>query len=133
MLEKKNSLSRRLPSGGGVVSPVSFSLVFVLLSSITTHQQTTISVRFAAPPAGGTSYVLQWKEHPATWDGAASTPVAAGVTEADATPLQPGATYCVRLVPISPDGTQGTPGPELVVDTEAIGCTPQQKSCCTVL
>jgi len=46
--------------------------------------------------------------------------------------LNPGATYCVRLVPIDSEGEKGEPSPELIVDTEAVGCTPKQESCCAI-
>lgn len=43
--------------------------------------------------------------------------------------LNPGATYSLRLVAKDSDGNKGKPGPELIVDTEAVSCTPQSKMC----
>ena len=55
---------------------------------------------------------------------------------AEATDLLPATTYCLRIVPMDMDsrvsGGRGEPSPELIVDTEAIGCTPDSKSCCIV-
>jgi len=46
---------------------------------------------------------------------------------AEAEDLQPGTTYCVRLA------VNGEPGPELIVDTEQVGCTPKaEKGCCFI-
>jgi hypothetical protein len=94
----------------------------------------------------GASYVLQWKEHPDSWEGGASeatksadggsAPAASSpLTKMEAAPLKPGTTYCVRLVIRSKEGgaADGSPSAELVVDTEQVGCTPQQKSCCALL
>ena len=43
--------------------------------------------------------------------------------------LEPGTTYCFRLVAKDTDGTKGEPGPELIIDTEAISCTPKTRRC----
>jgi hypothetical protein len=58
-----------------------------------------------------------------------------GSSEAIATPLLPGQTYCLRLVCIQSDGEIiGDPSNELVCDTDQVGCTPTEtKSCCTIL
>jgi hypothetical protein len=52
--------------------------------------------------------------------------------KAEAEPLEPGKTYCVRLLYKDARGEPGSAGPELIVDTEQVGCTPAQKSCCVV-
>jgi hypothetical protein len=56
--------------------------------------------------------------------------------KAEAEPLEPGMTYCVRLVLLAEnDGQQGPPGSELIVDTEQVGCTPKAGSgcgCCVI-
>jgi hypothetical protein len=78
------------------------------------------------PASGITDYELQWKEYPAKWDTPAvgSKAVTANKkTKVEATNLQPGSTYCVRLRCASMDN----PGPELIVDTEQVGCTPKSK------
>jgi hypothetical protein len=108
--------------------------------------QTSITVQFQPleNAGSGASYVLQWKEYPDSWDGGASesaTSTSAAVAPAslakmEAAPLKPGTTYCVRLVLRSGGEEQGSDGPpsaDLVVDTEQVGCTPQQKSCCALL
>lgn len=43
--------------------------------------------------------------------------------------LEPGTTYCFRLVAKGTDGAKGEPGPELIIDTEAISCTPKTRRC----
>ena len=53
-----------------------------------------------------------------------------GTTKTQAIDLEPGTTYCIRL--IHKDGTEA-PGPELILDTEQVGCTPKaSNSCCTI-
>ena len=47
--------------------------------------------------------------------------------------LEPGTTYSFRLVAKDAEGNSGVPGPELIIDTEAVGCTPKQSSCCVIL
>ena len=47
--------------------------------------------------------------------------------------FQPSTTYCLHIVMLDSDDNEiGEPSPELVFDTEAVGCTPKQKSCCVV-
>ena len=43
--------------------------------------------------------------------------------------LEPGTTYCFRLMAKLSDGSKGEPGPELIIDTEAISCTPKRRRC----
>jgi len=44
--------------------------------------------------------------------------------------LNPGCSYCVRLLAHDVNGDiQGDPGPELIIDTEAVSCTPKAKTC----
>ena len=91
--------------------------------------QTSISVEFK-PTDSNATYVLQWKEYSQAWETAQSQELAAGAVKAVAEDLVPGTTYCVRLA--SKDGVQ-QPGPELILDTEQVGCTPKaDKSCCVV-
>ena len=96
------------------------------------YHQTTIAVEFK-PSSSTNDYKLEWKRvEQKQWTGAASTQVKAGSgggkkTKAEAYDLEPGSTYCVRLV------ADGEPGPELVIDTEQVGCTPKaEKSCCII-
>jgi hypothetical protein len=57
-----------------------------------------------------------------------------GKPQVQATDLDPGTTYCVRLSCVSGGGELGEASRELVVDTEQVGCTPTpKKSCCVIL
>lgn len=75
------------------------------------------------------SYTLAWKQYPQTWKDAASAPILAANTQIsmDATDLLPATTYCLRI-----QNDSGQFGEELIVDTEAVNCTPQTKCCCIV-
>jgi len=54
----------------------------------------------------------------------------AGTGKAEAVDLLPGTTYCIRLV--TKDGSED-PGPDLILATEQVGCTPKaNKSCCVI-
>ena len=113
--------------------------VCVFSSSSHTRLQTDITVEFT-PAEGCTQYELSWKEYPAPWGAATgSTMVTAATgstkTQVAAEGLEPGTTYCVRLTAVDPhSGAKGTPGKELVLDTEQVGCTPtDRKSCCVIL
>lgn len=115
------------------------SLHFVLYSVVLSDRiyrltlifvQTSISVEFA-PTNSQTAYILQWKEHPQSWDTAKKKELPVGASKAEAEDLQPGTTYCIRLA--CKTGAQ-LPGPELILDTEQVGCTPKaDKSCCVIL
>eukprot|EP00934_Nitzschia_sp_Nitz4_P001315 Nitzschia sp. Nitz4//scaffold6_size259037//144002//144879//NITZ4_001084-RA/size259037-augustus-gene-0.295-mRNA-1//1//CDS//3329556923//1315//frame0 len=96
--------------------------------------ETTISVDFK-PISGVTSYELEWRsmEQP-SWNApgqnSSSQVSASGSTgKAEAHSLEPGSTYCLRLICVE-GSSRGEPGPELIIDTEQVGCTPQQKSGC---
>ena len=95
--------------------------------------QTSIDVEFK-PISSISSYELQWKPIEQQWSNVASTSIHVGSgnkTKAQAHDLQPGTTYCVRLVCVSSaDGSKGEPGPELIIDTEQVGCTPKQSGGC---
>ena len=98
-----------------------------------THSmQTTIDVEFK-PISSISSYELQWKSIEKDWSGLTSTPVSVSSdsvkSKAQAHNLEPGTTYCLRLVCIR-SGSKGEPGPELIIDTEQVGCTPKQKGGC---
>jgi hypothetical protein len=77
-------------------------------------------------------YKLQWKQHHEAWNPVpGEMELSAGVGKAEAVDLLPGTTYCLRLV--TKDGSLA-PGPELILDTEQVGCTPKaNKSCCVIL
>jgi hypothetical protein len=94
--------------------------------------QTTIKVEFE-PLDSIPEYELQWKPIEASWDQAAFAAVTASGTiktcKAEAYNLEPGMTYCVRLLCVS-NGDKGTPGKELIIDTEQVGCAPKSESGC---
>mmetsp|Transcript_26103 Transcript_26103/g.36802 ORF Transcript_26103/g.36802 Transcript_26103/m.36802 type:complete len:112 (-) Transcript_26103:140-475(-) len=100
-----------------------------------TAVETEITVEF--PAAGDVSeYELQWKPYPASWETGAKSKnvsVSGKKTKSVITDLEPGTTYCIRLACKDATGRSGEPGQELIVDTEQVGCTPQEKSCCTIL
>jgi len=89
------------------------------------------------------AYKLSWKEYPQPWSEAqdklihVSSPMSAGVTDkirVSVDDLLPSTTYCLRLIMIDASGNElGGFSPELIVDTEAVGCTPGQKSSCCVV
>jgi hypothetical protein len=78
---------------------------------------------------------LQWKEYPAKWETdmksmkvlVQAAPKRKKI-KAEATDLNPGMTYCVRL---ACEGKE--PGPELIIDTEQVGCTPKSSCECAIL
>ena len=94
--------------------------------------QTTIDVEFK-PVSSISSYELQWKSIEKEWSNLSSASVSVSgdsvKSKAQAHNLEPGTTYCLRLVCIK-NGSKGEPGPELIIDTEQVGCTPKQKSGC---
>jgi hypothetical protein len=105
--------------------------------------QTDITVQFT-PIDGYTTYELSWKEYPAPWTMASAvktqivttTDTTTDTQKVTAEGLQPGTTYCVRVTVMdsTSTNTKGTPGKEIVLDTEQVGCTPtDKKSCCTIL
>jgi hypothetical protein len=94
------------------------------------YGQVDITVRFKPDPS--LSYQLQWKQIQEL-EFSHTMKIRPGSSEGIATPLLPGHTYCLRLVCIQSDGTIiGEPSPELVCDTDQVGCTPETKSCCTI-
>jgi hypothetical protein len=92
--------------------------------------QTTISVEFNTVTSIS-DYELQWKAIEQNWADASSSAVLSsgkkGTAEAD--DLTPGTTYCIRLACTS-GGATGEPGPELIIDTEQVGCTPKKSGGC---
>uniref|UniRef100_A0A7S2R1G5 Fibronectin type-III domain-containing protein n=1 Tax=Eucampia antarctica TaxID=49252 RepID=A0A7S2R1G5_9STRA len=90
--------------------------------------ETVISVDFS-PEASVQKYELKWKDYAAqSWDSKqVEFTTSDGKINVEVTNLNPGTTYCLKLVA---EGKEE--GPELIVDTETIGCTPKQKTCCTV-
>ena len=81
------------------------------------------------------SYDLCYKIYQQTWEeqkvktiGAEELQKGGSVVKTAVENLEPGTTYAFRLVGKDSDGNTGAPGPEMVVDTEAVGCTPKPKS-----
>uniref|UniRef100_A0A6T8J7H8 Fibronectin type-III domain-containing protein n=1 Tax=Proboscia inermis TaxID=420281 RepID=A0A6T8J7H8_9STRA len=108
--------------------------------------ETIITVAF--PPvksssAPVSSYELCWKEYPQNWDEHGqrlSVPVtsplvtsgtAQGKIRVSATDLNPNTTYTVRLIVLYGDSERSKPGPDLIIDTDAVSCTPERK--CIIL
>ena len=92
--------------------------------------QTTIAVEFK-PIESISDYELQWKSIEKQWDNnnLSSCAVKADnskTCKTEAYDLDPGMTYCVRLV-CTVDGTKGSPCKELIIDTEQVGCGPKKK------
>lgn len=95
--------------------------------------QTTISVQFK-PVSSVDKYELEWKIIEQDWSGAKSTTLKSDgkMVSGVATDLEPGMTYCMRVY-CYVGGSKGSAGPELIIDTEQVGCTPQaEKSCCVI-
>ena len=104
----------------------------------TTTLQTTISVQFK-PVSSVNKYQLEWKNVEDVWTSGAVRNTTVSVESegkpvaGEATDLDPGMTYCVRAYCLKSDGSKGSAGPELIVDTEQVGCTPKaEKSCCII-
>lgn len=101
--------------------------------------ETTISVQFK-PVSSIDKYELEWKRIEDQWTtkpaGNTTTLSVAGegkMVTGEAIDLDPGMTYCVRAYCLNSDGSKGSVGPELIIDTEQVGCTPKpEKSCCII-
>ncbi|KAL7496095.1 hypothetical protein ACHAWT_004371 [Skeletonema menzelii] len=103
--------------------------------------ETIITVSFN-PLNSHDQYVLQWKEYHQKWetDGQSKkmnstemTKTGNGKIQTNIEGLNPGATYTVRLRVLA-EGSQSEAGkasPELIIDTEAVSCTP--KPSCMIL
>ena len=93
--------------------------------------QTIVELEFS-PDGSSDSYDLCYKVHQQTWEqqmvkvigNELLTKVHVVIEE-----LEPGTTYCFRLISKASDGSKGEPGPELIIDTEAISCTPKRRRC----
>lgn len=74
---------------------------------------------------------LCWKQYPQSWQECQSKviPIANTAVTMEATDLLPATTYCLRLE--AKDGS-GVVSEDLIVDTEAVSCTPQARSCCVI-
>lgn len=98
-----------------------------------TDFQTSIQVKFKASDPNLT-YRLEWKKHPELWTAARSKSATPDQV-LEASDLEPGTTYELRLQVKDAQGHDGYPSARtVVVDTEAIGCTPgQKKRGCVIL
>lgn len=109
-----------------------------LLHYLFSHQ-TSLTVQFKPlEQSQGVSYKLQWREYSQTWDTASTgkaitASLDGSKTKAVAEDLQPGTTYCLRLTLVSTGQEKVSPGPELIIDTEQVGCTPKSSGGCAVL
>ena len=97
------------------------------------HTQTIVELEFS-PYDSSDSYELCYKVYQQTWENQRAKAIGKDLLK-DASvqvaieQLEPGTTYCFRLLPIASDGSKGEPGPELIIDTEAISCTPKRRRC----
>ena len=84
--------------------------------------------------AGISKYELQWKTVEQKWnDPTIAMATASGKKgKAEAADLNPGTSYCLRLVCAGSGDARGEPGPELIIDTEQVGCTPKSGGGCTI-
>jgi hypothetical protein len=97
-------------------------------------------VQFKPLTTAGLQYQLQWKEYNQPWDSDAVSTKAVSTSGAskskvktEAASLQPGTSYCIRLVVKDTHGTAGLPGADLIIDTEQVGCTPKTGGGCVLL
>jgi len=124
------------------------SFVDLCLSNDHSFLQTTITVSFK-PSQNIHSYALCYKEYEQSWEDnwdrptqskiISSTEISQSTTKsgtiiAIAEDLNPGTTYCVRLIAHDVNGDdQGDPGPDLIIDTETVSCTPKPSRSCIIL
>jgi len=104
-----------------------------LIFAFTADIQTSIQVLFKPISATHLNYELQWKEIQQAWETAGSAVVTSEggkKRSTEAAPLNPGTSYCLRLVYVDEKGVKAAPGPELIIDTEQVGCTPKAESGC---
>jgi hypothetical protein len=112
----------------------------LLLTICSSHPglfQTAIFVEFK-PINSIDKYELEWKEIEHPWTKpAGKTTLTVGNGESkvkgEASNLNPGMTYCIRAYCVDTKGAKGDAGPDMIIDTEQVGCTPKsEKSCCVV-
>jgi len=70
--------------------------------------------------------ILEYKEYPEEWTAARTMDISTGASTVIVEGLNPGSTYNFRLA------HNDDHGPELIVDTQAPGCTPKPKRCCLI-
>ena len=97
-------------------------------------KKTSITVRFS--PSSDTEvlhFELQWHQMGQSWEqggrslltGAQTDDIVATIDE-----LLPNQTYALRISVIDKEDKKGIPGPEIVVDTDSISCTPKPRCRC---
>ena len=99
----------------------------------TLHAQTIVELEFS-PYDSSDSYELCYKVYQQTWEQQRAKAIGKDLLKGASVQvaieeLEPGTTYCFRLLAIASDGSKGEPGPELIIDTEAISCTPKRRRC----
>lgn len=111
------------------------SYIFIIYKYI---PQTSITIEFIIDPTIAATYILSFKQHPQqSWEDNAVRNIPLknqGTNKITSTAfnLLPATTYCLRIVAVDVASGQQCVSPELIVDTEAVGCTPGQKTCCVV-
>jgi len=102
--------------------------------------QTIITVAFT-PIGSHDNYLLEWKEYPQKWDDGQQKSINAkevprtgnNKLQTNIEGLNPGTTYTLRVKTlVSGNGDEvaaGRPSPELIIDTEAVSCTPKPSQC----
>ncbi|GKY98198.1 hypothetical protein MPSEU_000777600 [Mayamaea pseudoterrestris] len=99
--------------------------------------ETSLTVQFPPPPAS-VKVLLQWKEHACpSWEQGGSMNVSLATAQeklvVTADSLEPGKSYQLRLVYTKAGTDAAVEGPEVVLDTEQVGCTPKaDKGCCVL-
>merc|ERR1712232_1373426 len=80
------------------------------------------------------SYDICWKEYPQNWEEHGQVininnndNVKNNQIRYTSHGLNPGATYTFRVICKNGDGAQGKAGPELIIDTDAVSCTPTNR------
>ena len=99
----------------------------------TAYTQTIVELEFP-PDDSSVSYDLCYKVYQQTWEQQRVKAIGKdllkdGNVQVAIEELEPGTTYCFRLVAKASDGSKGEPGPELIIDTEAVSCTPKRRRC----
>jgi len=78
-------------------------------------------------------YDICWKEYPQDWVShgeSASVPISESEGSAvkyKAEGLNPGTSYAFRIICKDGEGNPGKPGPEMIIDTDTVSCTPHNK------
>lgn len=109
------------------------SLLAIYLATAKHYTQTIVELEFS-PDDSSDSYDLCYKVYQQTWEQQRVKAIGKDLlkganVQVAIDELEPGTTYCFRLMAKLSDGSKGEPGPELIIDTEAISCTPKRRRC----